>query len=327
MEPDKLANIPTYLVAGPLGAGKTTLLQQLLRQRPAHEHWAILINEFGQLGLDAALLNADTEDGVSLAEIPGGCLCCVNGLPFQVGLQRLLRRSQPQRLLIETSGLGHPALLLEQLMNKPWAGVLALQPLIMVLDAAVMAQGGALPESQQAALPLAGCLLLNKSAQLDTAARQQLAARLPEVPQFWTEQAAIDWSLLPGADVAVEPGIADIDQVTDQPSIGILWRSQDDIHSQQQHQDQNVSLSWRLHPKQPLDCAQLQQWLAMTPWLRAKALVHGIDGWQSLNALHGNRLVWNKAPAGREQRIELIYDQPQDQLRLTTALRQTLVTG
>ncbi|TVP87303.1 MAG: cobalamin biosynthesis protein CobW [Pseudomonadaceae bacterium] len=320
-------NIPTHLIAGPLGAGKTTLLQHLLHQRPGNERWAILINEFGQLGLDAALLETETQDGISLAEIPGGCLCCVNGLPFQVGLQRLLRRSRPQRLLIETSGLGHPAVLQDQLGQAPWGGVLALQPLIMVLDAAAMAQNQALPDSQQAALPLAGCLLLNKSAQLSMQARQQLARRLPKVTQYWTEQAVIDWQQLPGSQVVVDPLPTANSSPPEQPSIGVLWRSRDDIHSQQQEQEGIYSFSWRLHPQQSLDLSQLQQWLQLTPWIRAKALVHVTEGWYSLNALPGDDLSWNSVPAGKEQRIELIHNQPQDQQRLTSALRQTLVTG
>ncbi len=43
-----------------------------------------------------------------LKEIPGGCMCCVNGLPMQVGLNTLLRQGKPDRLLIEPTGLGHP---------------------------------------------------------------------------------------------------------------------------------------------------------------------------------------------------------------------------
>ena len=62
-----LSQIPTHLIAGPLGAGKTSLLQNLLAQRPADERWAVLINEFGQLGLDRALLQSSTESGVSMA--------------------------------------------------------------------------------------------------------------------------------------------------------------------------------------------------------------------------------------------------------------------
>ena len=84
-----LANIPTHLIAGPLGAGKTSLIRHLLAHKPAHERWAVLINEFGQIGLDQALLTG-SYDGVSLSEIPGGCLCVfVLFVCFRVYEQRL----------------------------------------------------------------------------------------------------------------------------------------------------------------------------------------------------------------------------------------------
>ena len=98
-----LQNIPTHVIAGPLGAGKTSLIRQLLAQRPAQERWAVLINEFGQIGLDAALLTNDA-DGIALGEVAGGCLCCVNGAPFQIGLGRLLRKARPDRLLSSHPG-------------------------------------------------------------------------------------------------------------------------------------------------------------------------------------------------------------------------------
>lgn len=80
-----LREIPTHLIGGPLGAGKTSLIRSLLAQKPAGERWAVLVNEFGEIGLDAALLATDV-DGVAIGEVAGGCLCCVNGVPFQVGL-------------------------------------------------------------------------------------------------------------------------------------------------------------------------------------------------------------------------------------------------
>ena len=50
-----LAAIPTNIITGFLGAGKTTLIQQLLANKPANERWAVLVNEFGQIGIDQAL--------------------------------------------------------------------------------------------------------------------------------------------------------------------------------------------------------------------------------------------------------------------------------
>ena len=166
MKPMIPSRIPTHLIAGPLGAGKTSLIQSLLAQKPVGERWGVLINEFGQIGLDAALLSTD-DDGISFAEIAGGCLCCVNGVPFQVGLSRLLRKARPNRLLIEPSGLGHPGQLLAQLAAHPWQQVLAVQPCVMVLDAPALLRGEVLTASQQQAMADAGLLVLNKSEGLD----------------------------------------------------------------------------------------------------------------------------------------------------------------
>ena len=209
-----LREIPTHLIGGPLGAGKTSLIRSLLAQKPAGERWAVLVNEFGEIGLDAALLATDV-DGVAIGEVAGGCLCCVNGVPFQVGLGRLLRRARPDRPFIEPSGLGHPQALWKQLQAPPWSGVLALQPLVVVLDAAALASGQPLPEAQEQALEAAGMLLLNKSETLDATQRCAVRARLPVLPLRWSvrghlalrdlptsvagEGSATTWAALPEA--------------------------------------------------------------------------------------------------------------------------------
>lgn len=110
----------TNLITGFLGSGKTTSILHLLAHKPADEKWAVLVNEFGEVGIDGALL---AESGALLKEIPGGCMCCVNGLPMQVGLNALLRQGKPDRLLIEPTGLGHPKQILDMLtaaIYEPW---------------------------------------------------------------------------------------------------------------------------------------------------------------------------------------------------------------
>lgn len=110
--------VPTHIISGFLGAGKTTLLKQLLSQKPEHEVWAVLMNEFGQIGVDQQLL--PQQQGYQVKELLGGCLCCSSQLPMQIALSRLLSETQPDRLFIEPTGLGHPAQLLEQLTEPHW---------------------------------------------------------------------------------------------------------------------------------------------------------------------------------------------------------------
>ncbi|ARS51212.1 cobalamin biosynthesis protein CobW [Ectopseudomonas mendocina] len=314
-----LSQIPTHLIAGPLGAGKTSLIRHLLAQKPAAERWAVLINEFGQIGLDAALLERG-EDGIALAELAGGCVCCVNGAPFQVGLGRLLRQARPARLLIEPSGLGHPAHLLAQLRQPPWRGVLAVQPALLVLDAAALAAGQALPQVQHQALGEAGLLLLNKSEHLSAEDRARIAATLPPLPLHWTTQGRLDLVALPGFGArAADAEAADLPAAA--APLPQLWRTPDEPICLIQDQAEGWSIGWRWHPSQRFDLAQVQRWLAALDWRRAKAVLHGADGWRSLNALHGQAVEpWRASEWRKDSRLELIFDAAQNAEALRAGL-------
>lgn len=124
--------VPTHIISGFLGAGKTTLLQHLLTQKPKNEVWAILMNEFGQIGVDQQLITQ--QSGYAVKELLGGCLCCSSQLPMQIALSRLLSESKPDRLFIEPTGLGHPAQLLEQLTEPHWHSSLDMRALVVVVD-------------------------------------------------------------------------------------------------------------------------------------------------------------------------------------------------
>lgn len=315
-----LTQIPTHLIGGPLGAGKTSLIRHLLAHKPAHERWAVLVNEFGQIGLDAALL-ASGEAGIGIAEIPGGCLCCVAGAPFQVGLTRLLRKERPDRLLIEPSGLGHPLELLRQLGEAPWAGVLDLQPLVLVLDAQALAAGQPLPATQQTALAAAALLVLNKADGLDAAARQRVRERLPQRALHWTCQGALDFAELPrsgGHDGAA----ANLPPLPAQGApLAQIWRDPGEPICQVQDQAEGWSIGWRFHPSQQFDLQRVQAWLAAVPWRRAKLVLHGEEGWRSANALDGAPLQWQASEWRKDSRLELIFAAPQDNTVLAAGLQ------
>ena len=82
--------VPTNLISGFLGVGKTTAIRHLLANKPANERWAVLVNEFGEIGIDGATLASD--DGVDIREVAGGCVCCTSGPMLRVALTRLLRQ-------------------------------------------------------------------------------------------------------------------------------------------------------------------------------------------------------------------------------------------
>ncbi|MCU1719185.1 CobW family GTP-binding protein [Pseudomonas sp. 5P_3.1_Bac2] len=313
-----LHNIPTHVIAGPLGAGKTSVLKQLLAQRPSGERWALLINEFGLIGLDQALLSTDDE-GISLGEVAGGCLCCVNGVPFQVGLTRLLRKAKPQRLFIEPSGLGHPLQLLEQLRDAPWAGVLAVQPALLVLDAQALAAGEPLPDSQAQTLASAGLLLLNKAERLDDASRAQVAAQLPPRPLLWTVQGAIELHQLPGYSSQTTTVDAVDHLPPAEPELKTLWRSPEQPICLQQQQAEGWSIGWRWHPSQQFELMRVQLWLNSLGWRRAKLVLNSNAGWLAANAVNAQPLHWQSSPWRSDSRLELIFAEAQDAAALQVA--------
>jgi G3E family GTPase len=314
-----LQNIPTHIIAGPLGAGKTSLIKHLLAQRPVGERWAVLINEFGQIGLDAALLTSDA-DGIALGEVAGGCLCCVNGAPFQIGLGRLLRKAKPDRLFIEPSGLGHPARLLEQLSEAPWVGVLAVQPCVLVLDAQALAAGKPLPAAQQETLNSAGLLVLNKAENLDVDDRQRIAAQLLPRPLYWTQQAQLPLSHLPGLQSRAETGVDNFVVPKGLAQLPAVWTDPALPICLSQEQEGGWSIGWRWHPSQRFDVARMGQWLESLPWRRAKLVIHSVDGWVSANALDNSQLDWKPSEWRQDSRIELIFSEPLEVDSLQSAL-------
>lgn len=132
MRSTPLESIPVHLFTGFLGSGKSTLIRRLIDQKPQDERWAVLINEFGQIGIDQTMF--DSRDDVIVKGLPGGCLCCQLAFVLQATLVNLLRLHRPDRVLIEPSGLGHPAGLLDVLRSEAFAGVLEVHDIVALLD-------------------------------------------------------------------------------------------------------------------------------------------------------------------------------------------------
>lgn len=299
-----LENIPTYVLAGPLGAGKTSIAQHWLTQRPAHERWAVLVNEFGALGLDAALLSPG-EDAVTITEVAGGCVCCVNGAPFTVALGRLLRKARPHRLLIELSGLSHPRPLLNQLKAEPWAKVLTIEGFIVVLDGLALSQGAVIPTLVREAMQEPCTLVINKADDLTADARAKIEA-LIQRPAMWIAQGRLPWQA-ERFDTAYAGGM--------QPAFQRVGK-QPLIRSALAPAATEWATSWQLPPQVLVDLTKLEQFILNWPWIRAKAILHAAQGWKSANLLPGQPLAWRDSEWRKDSRLELIFARPQDKAEL-----------
>jgi len=134
---EHISAVPTNIITGFLGVGKTSAISNLLKDKPSDERWAVLVNEFGEVGIDGSLFSGEHSESneVFIREVPGGCMCCAAGVPMQVALNQLLTKARPHRLLIEPTGLGHPLEIVDILSSEHYKDALSLEKIITLVDA------------------------------------------------------------------------------------------------------------------------------------------------------------------------------------------------
>src|SRR3954465_10437394 len=166
--------IPLSVLTGFLGAGKTSLLNRLVRD-PALAGTAVIINEFGEIGLDHLLVKSISDNMVLLQS---GCLCCTLRGDLVSALEGLLRdldngRIEFRRVILETTGLADPAPVLQTAMAHPYLVMrYRLDGAIAVVDAV---NGGATLDQHLEAVKqvaVADRLVLTKTDLIDTRERK-----------------------------------------------------------------------------------------------------------------------------------------------------------
>jgi len=233
-----LAKIPTTIITGFLGAGKTTLLRHVLTNAGGRRI-AVIVNEFGALGIDGEILKGCGIESCGeddIIELANGCLCCTVAEDFIPTMLALLdRAAPPDHIVIETSGLALPKPLLQAFNWPDVRGRVTVDGVIAVVDgpaalAGRFADNPELVQAQRAAdasldhdnplaevfedqLLAADLVVLNKADLLDedqiAALRALVAAELPRaVKQLPARHGQIDAAILLGLSAAAEDDLA-----------------------------------------------------------------------------------------------------------------------
>ncbi len=144
-----LSKIPVTVVTGFLGSGKTTLIRHLM-QNPQGKRLAVLVNEFGTMGVDGEILKTCADENCpaeNIVELANGCICCTVADDFIPTIEALMAMPQaPEHILIETSGLALPKPLLKAFDWPAIRSRITVDGVIALADAEAVAKGQFAPD-------------------------------------------------------------------------------------------------------------------------------------------------------------------------------------
>ncbi|MEM7587951.1 MAG: GTP-binding protein [Acidobacteriota bacterium] len=348
-----MKRVPVNLISGPLGVGKTTAIHHLLENRPEGERWAVLVNEFGLVGLDAALLaDAARPKSLDIREVAGGCICCSAGFLFEISLAMLLQKD-PDRLLIEPTGLAALSGILDSLDREHVRDKVDVRSTICLLDPATVERDRQREEVADQ-IEAADVLVANRcdlatpeQRQAFSAWAQDLFPRKQQIGYIEQGQMAAEWlDLVTHRQVTARRG--DYAHGTDHhhhaetaggtgeesPASAAAEAMECDVSRPIVRRDHispaTSTIGWVCWKGLEFDAEQVVRFLgkltALPNALRTKAVLRTDDGWFNFNFTQGAR-EGRPTAYRRDSRIEVIVqgDEVPDLDALEAALRQCLV--
>jgi G3E family GTPase len=319
--------VPVHVLSGFLGAGKTTAVKDLLARRADRERIAVVVNEFGTLGVDGALLS-DCASCI-LKEVTGGCVCCTAMADLEASLEEVSDLVAPTRFVLEPTGLARPSELVDLLRGPRWANRFDVRPVITILDPqqdpAGAYEGSALFRDQ---VDTGDILVVNRC---DLASEAEILA----AEEFARALVPAKLLVIRASHGALPDAVWDLERPAAPPGTTLLvarhaHAHEDSVEGIEGHVGHGIA-----HP--PERVYDVERLLAVLERLlggaltrgrvaRAKGLFHTTAGW-CVHEIAGGRLTAAETSWRRDSRVDVILKAPGpgDWEALEAALEDALV--
>ncbi len=279
---DRLVTVPLIVLTGFLGSGKTTLLNRLLADRAERgesRKLGVIVNELGEVGIDAALLGGESARQI---ELPGGCVCCVLGDELDRTLIELVDGVPDlEAVVLETTGVAEPLAISWAVRREPVVARIRLAAVITLVDATSFIHSRSVSVSVDAQVANADVVLITKAeiaGDHDTGATIDAIRELtPRVPiRRATTQEHVRWLEELLADPSVE--VRRPEQVQGVEPHDTHDETCRDTDSGSSHHAHGIDSVWAGVPYE-VDLEELEDQLAELPenYLRIKGIVRSVD--------------------------------------------------
>lgn len=229
--------LPVTIITGFLGSGKTTLLNHILSNQ-AGVRTAVLVNEFGEISIDAELIISSDED---LVELSNGCMCCTIREDVADSVLRLLEKGREiDYLVVETTGLADPLPVALTFLGPELRDITRLDSIVTLVDATNFAPDLFNSEIAYSQIAYGDVILLNKSDLVDPTELEKLEGRIREIKEgahiVRTSKASVPLGLILDTDLFKPDSLpADSDPHQHQAADGHADCDHDHGHSQNHH--------------------------------------------------------------------------------------------
>jgi G3E family GTPase len=275
------------LLSGFLGAGKTTLLKHILSWKQDMSDTVVIVNEFGDVGIDGSLLK---DEATNLIELTSGCICCTLVLDLTSTLQKIWQKTHPRWIIVEASGLADPKAVTAALQTDEAKKNIDFFKSVTILDAELWQMREVMGQIFYHQLESADLLLLNK---IDRLEAEHVARTIAEVREYLP-----DSSIVPTSHCRIDP------ESLLKPTPDREWGPDNHEHG---HDTTTSYITFSFTESAPLNQSQFEEFIKELPRdiFRVKGTVNFGDKTVFLNYV-GGQADWAEWPDKSNSRLVFI---------------------